>query len=283
MVALLRLLHQHPLPDHHLWVGLVPSVDHLLSLLASALQLQGKTSGSEPVGYSEVHSFGMAPLRRELILDQGDGAVALGRLLQGHHALLHGPAHVLVHADRGLRVEVGAALQAGDHGLALAQVRQDADVQLAVVGNNEAPKSNALDGVPHVISISFQGRQLLEVRIAGREAAGRGIEVEARVQSPLARHLHRQLCEEGRQRFLDGRHLAPVGQADAALRSEMRFGRAEDASRWVLAREPHQVGGAERDLSVRCPPSSSAHWHPESAHQHTGDCLGGAVFKQEAG
>ena len=51
--------------------------------------------------------------------------------------LLDGLLDVVVHPQRGARVKVAAQLERLDHGLAGGHVRQDAQLQLAVIGHNQ--------------------------------------------------------------------------------------------------------------------------------------------------
>mmetsp|Transcript_74602 Transcript_74602/g.198185 ORF Transcript_74602/g.198185 Transcript_74602/m.198185 type:complete len:261 (-) Transcript_74602:1672-2454(-) len=182
-LLLLGLLDDPRLPHLDLGVRLVPLVDHLLGLPLLAPKLRGKTYRREAVGYPEVDGLGVPPLRPEAVFDQLDLAFTIGRHLEEHLAALHRLAHMAVHVHRGVRVEVDAAAQRLDHVLALAYVREDSDVQLTVVRHDHALRLAALDRAANLVLVPVQRWQLLEVRVATRQASGGGVDVEGAVQA----------------------------------------------------------------------------------------------------
>mmetsp|Transcript_108463 Transcript_108463/g.231611 ORF Transcript_108463/g.231611 Transcript_108463/m.231611 type:complete len:258 (-) Transcript_108463:1866-2639(-) len=163
-----RFFHCVELPLLHLWICLVPTIDHLLGLASGAIQLACESHRRQAVGNAEIDGLREAPLRREEVLDQLHTLAALASLrdhLPALDGLLPQPSclsfycfpHMCVHVKGSNGVDVDTGPQRFNHLGTLRLVRQDPEIELAIVGDNEA----------HALGASYTSSDLVWVFLQG--------------------------------------------------------------------------------------------------------------------
>mmetsp|Transcript_15744 Transcript_15744/g.40064 ORF Transcript_15744/g.40064 Transcript_15744/m.40064 type:complete len:551 (-) Transcript_15744:628-2280(-) len=189
-LQLVRLHDSLVLPRLHLGPVPVPPVQRFVRLPQGNLPIFREPVGRLAVGDGEVEDFGLPPLRGEHVLDQrhGRGLVGLATVpLQQALPFVNGLLDVLVHAQRRPAVEVAAALKSIQHAHAARHVRQEPQLQLPVISDDQrlARLDVGGEGLSDLVPVLLQGRLILQVWPPGAQPARLGVDVHAAVDSAL--------------------------------------------------------------------------------------------------
>eukprot|EP00322_Chrysochromulina_rotalis_P014650 CAMPEP_0115865680 /NCGR_PEP_ID=MMETSP0287-20121206/19848_1 /TAXON_ID=412157 /ORGANISM="Chrysochromulina rotalis, Strain UIO044" /LENGTH=417 /DNA_ID=CAMNT_0003320203 /DNA_START=300 /DNA_END=1549 /DNA_ORIENTATION=- len=223
----------------------VPRLEHRLGLAHGDAPVLRETVDRLAVGDRKVERLGTAALGAEDVLEERRGRLALGVVpLQKHLAPLHGVSHVIEHAHRRPRVEAAAGPEGLEHRLALRHVREEAQLELAVVGDHQGVALLGAEGLADAILIFFERRLVLKVGRARREPASLCVEVEGAVDAGALVGVLLQRHDEVREHRVDRAH--PHQRRDRLARAralrptaELFVGRAIDGR---LVKRPAREG-----------------------------------------
>mmetsp|Transcript_4299 Transcript_4299/g.17283 ORF Transcript_4299/g.17283 Transcript_4299/m.17283 type:complete len:225 (-) Transcript_4299:629-1303(-) len=131
-----RLLPHTLLPVAHLRSRVVPRLDSIFRLLHGHIPVLGQPMRCLAVRDGEVQRLGLAPLSAVLVLNQRRVWVAPCLLLEQARAVRDIILYERIHVHCGAAVEVPARSEGLLHGGAVRDVREDAELELAVVGDD---------------------------------------------------------------------------------------------------------------------------------------------------
>mmetsp|Transcript_30309 Transcript_30309/g.86515 ORF Transcript_30309/g.86515 Transcript_30309/m.86515 type:complete len:248 (-) Transcript_30309:778-1521(-) len=158
-------------------LALEPSADQLGGLVPGDAQVLCQGRRRLPVDDPEVDRLRLRPLHREHVLDRRQlASVGLDarRVLAVEHrpARLHRLVDVGEHLRRDLRVVVPASPQRLDHPGALRHVRQHAELELGVVGDDVCLPRRGDKQIPDLVLVLCELREILQIRRAACQAPG---------------------------------------------------------------------------------------------------------------
>jgi hypothetical protein len=91
------------------------------------------------------------------------------------------------HPRGGAAMEVSPRVEGVNHACTVGKVREDAELELAVVRNDERAARRCAEGLADVVAVLLERRLVLQVGPPAREAARLGVEVQAAVHAAILR------------------------------------------------------------------------------------------------